>query len=418
MATLVSKVVSNSEKVKSFIKDNPGVGLDRMTQELKIQAASLYHVLYALIDDPEVCDGNRFKVTQQGEWITVSDVRAEIARKAGKKNASPVERVIFLYTSLFEAVEDGGLTFDQIKNRYEDHLETPRSTAALKRMIYRDINLLSESLPDGYNGLLRPEGANKKYCLNLDYIPRLMPESAAAVYLGMTLLKDTVMDEPVTYAQKEIGKAYLKKQGRNSSIFHQRFYSVKDTLADPKKFGKTFRALIKAVLESYCIRMVYEKITGERSDRLVEPLGMLCKRGVWYLVARNRGTEEMRIYRVDQIFALYPRERDRFEYPRGFTVESLVGDSWGVYSDDKVRRVVLKFSSEVAPRVKNLRYHRSQSIAEECPDGSVVLEFNVCGHVELVSWILQWGHQVEVIEPEDLRKKVREMALAISERYK
>jgi predicted DNA-binding transcriptional regulator YafY len=418
MTTLVSKVVSSSDKVKSYIKDNPGVSIERLTEELKIKPASLYHVLYALIDDPQVCDGTRFKVTQQGSWITVSEVQSRIAQKTGKKNVSAVERVIFLYTSLFEAVEDGGLTFEQIRNRYEELMETPRSSTALKRMIYRDITLLSESLPDRHAGLRRPEGGNKKYCLNLDYIPRLMPESAAAVYLGMTLLKDTVMDEPVAYAQKEIGKAYLKKQGKNINVFRQRFYSVKDTLAEPKKFGKTFRALVKAVLESYCIRMVYEKITGERLDRLVEPLGMLCKRGVWYLIARNQGAKEIRIYRVDQIFKVYPRDRERFEYPRDFTVESYVGDSWGVYSDDEVRRVTLKFSPEVAPRVKNLCYHRSQSIAEECPDGSVVLEFNVCGHVELVSWILQWGHQVEVIEPEDLRERVREMALAIAERYK
>lgn len=418
MPTLVSRVFNNTVMVKEFIKSNPGVSIGTLTQELKIQPGSLYHVLYALIDDPEVCAGDKFKVTRDGIPITVSEVRGQINKKTMEKDISPIERVIFLYKSLFESIEDGGLTFEQIKRRYEDFLETDQSDEALKRMIFRDIKILSKSLKDEQeHALKRPDVDSNRYRLNLDYIPRLMPESAAAVYLGMTLLKGTVMDEPVAFAQKEIGKAYLKKQGKNSNALKQRFYCVKDTLAQPKSTGNTFRVLTSSIIEGHAIRIQYEKITGEKSDRIVEPLGMLAKRGVWYLIARTPGTEDMRAYRVDQIDSAYARERMKFEYPQGFTVESYVGDSWGIYSDDEVRRVVLRFSSRVARRVKNLCYHHSQRVIEQSADGSLLIEFNVCGHVELVSWILQWGHQVEVIESEDLREKVREAALSIAKQY-
>lgn len=418
MATLLSKMIVNTERVRKCVKDNPGVDVNTLAGKLKMGLGTLYPILDALSLDPDVCDGQRFMVTRKGVPVTVSEVEAELGQKRAKKNFSPIVRVIFLFLSLFDAIEEGGLTLDQIRHRYESFLNTEKSEDALKRMIYRDINTLSQSLQDDYgNILLRPEGDNRKYRLNMDYIPRLVPESAAAVYLGMSLLNGTVMDEPITVAQREIGKAYLKKQGKNNAIFRQRFYFVKDTLAEPRKAGSTFRTLIRAVLESHCVRLVYGKMTGEKLDRKVEPLGMLCKRGVWYLVARNPGTEDVRVYRVDQIEAAYPRETMKFQYPQGYTVESYLGESWGVYADDDVRRVALRFSPEVAPRVKNLRYHRSQRIVEEGLDGSVVLEFDVCGHVELVSWILQWGHQVTVLEPAELQARVREAALAIAEKY-
>lgn len=95
MSTLVSKVISNTEKVKRFIKANPRVSIETLTGELKIKPGSLYHVLYALLDDPEVCDGNQFKVTRDGVSITVTEVQAQIAQKAAEKNVSPMERVIF-----------------------------------------------------------------------------------------------------------------------------------------------------------------------------------------------------------------------------------------------------------------------------------------------------------------------------------
>lgn len=48
------------------------------------------------------------------------------------------------------------MTFAQIKQRYEAFLDSEKADQALKRMIYRDINTLSNSLRNS-NTLLRPD---------------------------------------------------------------------------------------------------------------------------------------------------------------------------------------------------------------------------------------------------------------------
>ncbi len=156
---------------------------------------------------------------------------------------------------------------------------------------------------------------------------------------------------------------------------------------------------------------------GEASDRLLEPLGLICKRNVWYLIARKMSSNENRTYRVDQILSLAVRDSEKFVYPDEFSLADHISCSWGVFYNDEVKIVKLRFSRKVAHRVKNLRYHPSQRIIEECSDGSVIIEFEVCGLVEMQSWILQWGSQVEVLEPLALRAEILQTAQSIVEKY-
>jgi proteasome accessory factor B len=162
--------------------------------------------------------------------------------------------------------------------------------------------------------------------------------------------------------------------------------------------------------------MRYCNNQGKETERILEPLGLVCKRGVWYLFANNK-IDGHRTFRVDQIQSLRTRENERFEYPQGYSLQEQIKSSWGVFCNDEVSRVRLKFSPAVAHRVQNLRYHISQRLIETCPDGSVIMQFEVCGLLELQSWILQWGNQVEVLEPAILREDICEIARQIADKY-
>ena len=131
---------------------------------------------------------------------------------------------------------------------------------------------------------------------------------------------------------------------------------------------------------------------------------------MWYLIALVPDSGEYRTFRVDQIISILGYENETFAYPEGFTLNGHIGSSWGVFCNDTVQTVRLKFSPRVAHRVKNLRYHPTQEMVEDAADGSVVLQFKVCGLLELKTWIIQWGTEVEVLEPSELRNQIRQMA--------
>jgi predicted DNA-binding transcriptional regulator YafY len=311
----------------------------------------------------------------------------------------------------------GGVSFEEILKQYLTLLEHSTSDLpkidSIRRMIYRDIDELEKI------GIIvdRPATGSCKYCLRDKYLPKLSFEQASSLYVSMLLFEDTILDQMSHSAKEEFEKAFFKNSPGESAKINARIHVVGDTLFNPEEVGDKFTKLITAVINSYQIEIIYSKLDGEISQRVLKPLGLVYKRGVWYVVAEDPNKEEYRTFRVDQILRA-SLTNIMFEYPEGFSLAEHIGGSWGVFTNDEVQKVRLKFSSAVATRVKSLRYHRSQEVLQELPDGSVIIGLEVCGLIELKGWLLQWGPQVEVLEPESLRQEMLNTAQEIADMYR
>lgn len=419
----VGKIAAQAARVQEYLTVHPDIAEEVLLENLNITRNTLYHILSGFSDDDEICRNGEFGIRVKGDRLTAEKVTEWLEKNQGyrKKNLPrQSERLLYLYQHLHNALPDGGLTITQLENYYIDLIERsggePGSQQTLQRMIYRDL----KSLEDIGIIIDRPSTGSKdnRYCLRDRYLPKLAPESAAAVYVSMLLFRDTVLDQATSRAKTELERAFFKHPLQNPAVLKDRIHIVSDTLACPEQFGNKFGKIVRAVAYNYRIKMTYVKLSGEVSERLVEPVGLVCKRQVWYLVARQPADGEYRIFRVDQIEDVYPRESEIFEYPEGFTVSDYVGSSWGVFKNDPVQTVLLKFSPEVAPRVKNLRYHWTQEIVKEGADGSIIVKFEVCGLIELRSWLLQWGTEVIVLKPKQLGEEVAAAAQAVVDMYK
>lgn len=416
----IGKIAELTGKIKGFIQENPGVDEETIMKAININRNTFYNILIGLSGDPDLCQKGIFRIKKGGRRLAVEQVERWLKERhekgAGGYPKQP-ERLLYLYHHLHRAIPDGGLTLKQLEDYYLDLIERsgsqPTSPEALKRMLYRDLKALEE-INITFD---RPYTGSKKYCLRANYLPKLAPESAAAVYVSMLLFQNTVLDQALSGARFELERAFFKRSAWDPKLLQDRIHIVGDTLANPEQFGGQFGKLVRSVAESHPIRITYIKINREISDRVLEPVGMVCKRGVWYVIARLPENHEYRTFRVDQIEHIYVREGEVFHYPEDFDVGAYLGSSWGVFKNDEVQKVYLRFTPDVAPRVKSLRYHCTQELVEEEADGSVIIGFEVCGLIELRSWILQWGTQVEVLKPEELRVQVTEMAQKVYNLY-
>lgn len=158
-----------------------------------------------------------------------------------------------------------------------------------------------------------------------------------------------------------------------------------------------------------------------RSDREVrrrlDPLGLVCKAGAWYLVA-GTATGDIRTYRVDRITAATSRE-ERADRPDGFDLGSFWAASAADFNRSMLRdRVRLR----LGPRgFANLRYVADEQAALEAvadasePDGEgwrtvdlAVESVPVAAH-QLVAL----GGEVEALAPPALRTLLAEVGRAI-----
>ncbi len=136
-----------------------------------------------------------------------------------------------------------------------------------------------------------------------------------------------------------------------------------------------------------------------------------------HVLAKCDGEDFIRDFKIERIESV--RElMETYEIPVGFSNGRHFGKAWGIWLDENnpEKRVVLKFSPDAAGRVRENIWHRSQELKEN-KDGSITAIFMISQPLEMLPWIRGWGKDVEVIEPEGLRERIKEEIAAMGEIY-
>src|SRR4051794_22628874 len=158
---------------------------------------------------------------------------------------------------------------------------------------------------------------------------------------------------------------------------------------------------------------------GSTAHRLVEPLGLVLKAGVWYIVASSEG--QIRTYRVSRVAAADPTD-ERFGRPAGFDLAGYWAESTAAYERDVPRIAV---TVRVRPdRLERLRdavgsavLQSADVLAEPDADGWHHYRLHLDWPDEAAAILLRAGRWVEVLEPADVRARVAATARAIADRY-
>ena len=153
----------------------------------------------------------------------------------------------------------------------------------------------------------------------------------------------------------------------------------------------------------------YENSQGERSTRVIRTyfLEPRPESRTIYAYALDDKSKQMRMFRVDRIHALRDvRIAGQYAIPDDFDITDATRSSWGIWqAGHDLEEVVLRFSADVAPRVRLTLWHHSAELSE-LPDGGCELRLRVASEIEMRPWVLGWGGQVEVVEPHTLRTYV------------
>lgn len=174
--------------------------------------------------------------------------------------------------------------------------------------------------------------------------------------------------------------------------------------------------LQEAIWQERRLRMVYQRGDESVVERVVDPLGLVAKGSVWYLVAGVEG--EPRSYRVSRVreAALLDEPCAR---PEGFDLVAWWERSTAAFTAALPRYpATLRVEAALLGRLRQgERYTRLE--AEEPPDaeGRAKVEMRFEEEHDAVEFILSFGDRIEVVAPDRLRALVIEQAGAILARY-
>jgi predicted DNA-binding transcriptional regulator YafY len=156
----------------------------------------------------------------------------------------------------------------------------------------------------------------------------------------------------------------------------------------------------------------YRRASGERVDRIVDALGLVAKGSTWYLVAQTPAG--LRTYRVSRIerAALLDAPCAR---PAGFDLAAYWKASTTQFMETRSRyHATLRLHPRAAERVKAWRMSPTETGSGADTDGWITLRLHFEDEEQARFVALGFGPRAQIIEPDELRRRVSADIAAMS----
>ena len=178
-----------------------------------------------------------------------------------------------------------------------------------------------------------------------------------------------------------------------------------------------FNVLSAAVLRQHELTFEYRK-PGEQQaiPRHVHPYHLAHRENLWYLVAFDTERAALRTFAVPRI-SNPAMQAKAFVRPADFSPEKFFANALGVLGGERDYEVVIRFSANVATRVREREWHESQEL-RDLPGGRLELRLRLGALPEIERWVLSWGADAEAVQPKELRDRVRAAAAALAKMYR
>ncbi|MEO8228858.1 MAG: YafY family protein [Chloroflexota bacterium] len=288
------------------------------------------------------------------------------------------------------------------------------------RTIHRDVEALSEAgvpiyaergphggirLVDGYRTRLTGMTADEAEAIFLSGLP------GPAAELGLGTV--------VTAARLKVLAALPPELRTRASRLVERFHLDASGWFQAGEPVPHLGVLSEAVWDSRRVDIDYER--GDKVvQRTLEPLGLVLKAGVWYVVAV--ADTSIRTYRVGRVTGARPLD-ERFERPEAFDLAAFWAESSTAYERDAPR---VDVTVRVAPdRIGWLRRAVGDRAVDAAvtlpadgdPDGWTHLRLRVDWPDEVPAMLLAVSPDLEIIEPVEIRDRLVAIARATLARY-
>ncbi|WP_425145657.1 helix-turn-helix transcriptional regulator [Deinococcus sp.] len=278
--------------------------------------------------------------------------------------------------------------------------ELARHFGVSVRTIYRDVLALNEA------GVPVLSVAGQGYRLMDGYfLPPLHLTAPEALMLafGIDAVRpafDAEYAQAAHTAARKLLAALPDERRRDVQELRSRILLVQDDTRD----AETLKALRRALLDHCPVTFQYHA-PGSQSERRADPLGLLRLNGLWMLTAWDHDRGAQRNFRLDRM------ETVRLLQMPARTPRPLPARR----PEDEGRRVSvrLRFPTELRRWVRE-RPNYFQ-VAEIQTSTGYEVALTVRGVADILPWVLSWGAAVKVLEPDDLRERVKQEARSMLE---
>ncbi|CAM3590495.1 helix-turn-helix transcriptional regulator [Marinicrinis lubricantis] len=178
-----------------------------------------------------------------------------------------------------------------------------------------------------------------------------------------------------------------------------------------------FQIMMQALWEDKKLTIQYVKANGECTERCISPLGIIAKGSVWYLAALTEGGD-YRSFRVTRVHDAR-MELENFTRPSDFSLSAYWNESKKQFVEQLPRYEVQVLAHHSIVRRLTFTGKFVHKVWEDEREDHhwlpVTLRFN--DEQEACEFVLGFGPQIRLLEPEHLIERIVEQAAAVVKLY-
>ncbi|MGH8793328.1 MAG: helix-turn-helix transcriptional regulator [Stackebrandtia sp.] len=291
---------------------------------------------------------------------------------------------------------------------YEHDPKDARAHEAFQRKFERDkaeLRRLGVPLETGANSVFDAEQGYR--IARRDYelpVVELTPEEAAALGAASRLWQHSKL-------AADAGDGLWKLRAAGVDVRDGDEPEVAPVIA----VDEAFTPVMAAVRERREIRFEYlGKADDVAAKRRVQPWGVVCFRGRWYVVGHDLDREATRCFRLSRMTGKVAAKGrpDEFSVPEDVNLLEHVACFHRDDPESAPRRATLRVAAGRAAGVRR----RAEQIGARRPDGDR-LTVTYTDPRRLAAWLAGYGPDVTVLDPPEVRKEMAVLLAEIADRY-
>lgn len=189
-------------------------------------------------------------------------------------------------------------------------------------------------------------------------------------------------------------------------------------LFEPVPSGEKYlTTFIEAMRDGAILEMTYQSFyKPEPSTFLIETYCLKMFRQRWYVVAKSKDNDQLRVYSLDRIKNLKPTS-EKYIFPADFDAYAYFKDTYGVSGMEyQPQPIEIKVVAVEANYFRTLPLHHSQEEIKRNEEFSI-FRYNIIPSFEFTQELLKQGANLEILSPQWYRDEFAEKIAQMHQIY-
>ena len=285
-------------------------------------------------------------------------------------------------------------------------LETnPRNIPEYKKELEK-AGYIIDTIPGRYGGYV----LNKKYIFPA---AKLSESEKSGLMQGFEYLlsrNDFMRKDDYSKAMAKISSALMATDSADDILVANRF-----PLAMPEReIEERYVAISHCISNKTTIEIEYLSLSNEASKRVLHPYKLFMYNNAWFVVGFDEKSNDFRYFKLNRIQSFKLLNKP-FRVKLTYNERDFI-DEFGMKQNGEWYPIKLKITGKYAMLVKERIYGKNQTV-EPVDKDTTILSVEMQNKEDILSFILGFGTNCEVLEPEWLREEMKKISVQISGIY-